>query len=105
MNSRLRMRWPAYLLALAALVFYPSGAAAQNGSVRGTVVDPQGAIVSGANIRLLRDNDQVAQAPTDARGEFRFDSLPEGRYQVEVTAAGFETRVTDYRSGGALVWE
>lgn len=92
---KLRVRLGRIVGALAMLFLVPLSAWAQTGSVRGTVVDPQGAVVSGANVRLLRDGEQVAQAPTDARGDFAFPSLAEGRYQVEVTAAGFETRLTD----------
>ena len=86
-----------------ATVMYPIPASAQNGSVRGTVVDSLGGIVSGASARLIRDGQQVAQASTDARGEFAFQSLAEGRYQVEVTAAGFEVRRTDPTFAGAPV--
>jgi iron complex outermembrane receptor protein/vitamin B12 transporter len=103
MMSRLRLAWPGAAIALALQLFKPEMASGQTGSVRGTVVDSQGAVVSGANVRLLQDNEQVAQAPSDARGEFRFESLPEGRYQIEVTAAGFETRVTDPTFVGAPV--
>src|SRR5262245_42637923 len=83
--------FPLLLAALAS----PALAFAQAGTLRGTVVDPQGAIVSGASVTLIRDGNQVGQAPTDALGEFVFQSLNEGRYQVEVTAAGFENRRTD----------
>jgi iron complex outermembrane receptor protein/vitamin B12 transporter len=52
-------------------------------------------VVSGAGVKLLRDAAQTAQTTTDARGEFAFQSVAEGRYQIEVTAAGFEVRRTD----------
>ena len=68
---------------------------AQSGSVRGTVVDSQGGVVSGAGVKLFRDAAETAQTTTDARGDFAFESVPEGRYQVEVTAAGFDIRRTD----------
>jgi vitamin B12 transporter len=87
----------------AALLCLPLPASAQNGSVRGTVADSLGGVVSGASVRLLRDGEQVAQANTDTRGEFAFQSVPEGRYQVEVTAPGFEVRRTDPTFAGSPV--
>ena len=103
----LRNRWWRQLrvsvFALLTTVMCPISASAQNGSVRGTVADTLGGVVSGASATLIRDGQQVAQASTDARGEFAFQSLDEGRYQVEVTAAGFEARRTDPAFAGAAV--
>jgi vitamin B12 transporter len=87
----------------AALLCLPLPASAQNGSVSGTVVDPLGGVVSGASVRLLRDGEQMAQTSTDVRGEFAFQSLAEGRYQVEASAAGFEVRRTDPTFAGSPV--
>lgn len=94
MTSRARV-WLAMALTTGTFLFAPETASAQNGSFRGTVVDAQGGVVSGAGVRLLRDGEPAGQTSTDARGAFAFQSLPEGRYQVEVTAAGFEVRRTD----------
>ena len=85
----------AVLLVLAAMAVPTARAAADEGSIKGTVVDPLGARVAGATLRLLRDGQRAADATTDAAGEFSFQRLAEGRYQIEVTAAGFEKAVTD----------
>lgn len=69
--------------------------AADEGSVRGTVVDPQGAVVASATVTLLRDGKSVGATTSDERGEFTFDGLAEGRYQIEASAPGFEPRTTD----------
>jgi iron complex outermembrane receptor protein/vitamin B12 transporter len=38
---------------------------------------------------------RIKDTSTDGRGEFIFEGLAEGRYRLEVTASGFETRRTD----------
>jgi len=70
-------------------------------SVGGTVVDPLGETVAGATVALLRDGQKVAGTSSGPRGEFTFDGVPEGRYQVEVRAGGFEPRTTDPMFVGA----
>lgn len=73
--------------------------AADGGSVGGTVLDPLGATVGGAQVVLLRagerGGEEVKQATTNATGEYQFDAVPSERYQVEVRAEGFSTRRSD----------
>lgn len=69
--------------------------AADDASIRGTVVDALGGVMSGAKVELLRAGQPLKDATTDGSGEFVFDALAEGRYQVAATAAGFDRRVTD----------
>ena len=64
-------------------------------SIGGTVVDPLGATVAQASVALVRDGQQVATASSGAHGEFIFDAVAEGRYQLEVRAAGFQPKTTD----------
>ena len=68
---------------------------ADEGSIRGTVVDPQGAVVASATVTLLRDGKSAGATTSDARGEFTFTGLGEGRYQIEVSASGFAPRTTE----------
>jgi iron complex outermembrane receptor protein/vitamin B12 transporter len=68
---------------------------AGEGAIAGTVVDALGARIAGARVTLLRDGRPVRDTSTDALGEFVLGELVEGRYQIEVTATGFETRVTE----------
>jgi iron complex outermembrane receptor protein/vitamin B12 transporter len=65
------------------------------GSIRATVLDPLGARISGATIKLLRAGTVVRDGSSDESGAFVFAALDEGRYQLEVTAPGFQTRTTD----------
>ena len=92
-------------LAIVLAVAVGQGWAADDASVRGTVADPLGARVSGATVKLRRDGQVVKDAASDAEGNFTFDALASGRYQIEVSAAGFSTRTTDpmFVAGGARV--
>ena len=65
--------------------------AGDGGSLLGTITDPKGAAVPGAQITATETGTAVKQTnTTDNRGFYSFQSLPVGRYQVEVTAAGFK---------------
>ena len=64
-------------------------------SIGGTVVDPLGATVAQAAVALVRDGQQVATTASGAHGEFTFDAVAEGRYQIEARAAGFQPKTTD----------
>ena len=77
-------------------------AKAADGSVGGKVVDQLGAPIGGAAVTLLREGQRVSDTTTDARGEFTFAAVPDGRYQVEASASGFEPRSSDalFVSGG-----
>jgi iron complex outermembrane receptor protein/vitamin B12 transporter len=72
-----------------------TAALADEGAIRGTVVDPQGAVVTSASVTLLHGGKGAGTATTDARGEFSFMGLAEGRYQLEVSAPNFEPHTTD----------
>lgn len=64
------------------------------GSVAGTVVDPAGASVVGATVKLLRDSQVAGDVRTDGRGDFVFRDLQQGRYQIQASADGFQVRTT-----------
>lgn len=73
----------------------PAFAGADRGSITGTVVDPLGAVITGASVVLVHDGDEVTQVASDGRGVFVFADVSAGRYQVRVVAPGFETRTTE----------
>lgn len=83
----------AFLLLAAALLLAPSGALAQTtGRIMGQVLDAQGAALPGATVTVTSPNLQGAQTQvTDSEGNFRFLSLPPGRYSVKVELASFKT--------------
>jgi iron complex outermembrane receptor protein/vitamin B12 transporter len=85
-----------YVSVVLLVLFLTSSAWAQEGaSISGAIVDPLGARVGGAQTKLLLDGNTVRDGVADSRGDFRFDGLAEGRYRLEVSAPGFQTRTTD----------
>jgi vitamin B12 transporter len=64
-------------------------------SLRGKVVDPLGAPISGAKIGLLQDDKEVAKASSDSQGAFDVTVPGPGRYVPQVEAAGFSTQTLD----------
>src|SRR5689334_20433793 len=71
-----------------------SAALAQSvtGSISGVVLDPNGAVVPGAEVTLVKDqtNDKRNQ-PTNEAGRFNFASLQPGVYTLKIEHQGFET--------------
>jgi hypothetical protein len=82
-----------YLLAFCFLftLFFVSSAVAQfSGSVQGTVVDPSGAAVAQAEINITNlDTGVVGHGNSDEGGNFRFNSIAPGRYEVSVAQKNF----------------
>lgn len=67
-----------------------SGQMQTSGQVIGTVTDPSGAAVAGANITLVDEaTDQSRKATTDQTGSFVFLAVVPGTYDLSVQAAGF----------------
>jgi hemoglobin/transferrin/lactoferrin receptor protein len=58
--------------------------------ITGSVKDPGGAVVSGADVSLLAANRAVLRATvTDASGNFTLDKIAPGDYQLNIEADGF----------------
>src|SRR5579864_1432941 len=59
-------------------------------SLQGTVTDPSGSAVAGADVVIAQEASKtVRTATTGPQGEFRFFALPPGTYALSVTARGF----------------
>ncbi|MBB6143372.1 hypothetical protein HNQ77_001316 [Silvibacterium bohemicum] len=59
-------------------------------SLRGTVHDPSGAVIAGAEIKIAKpDTGFTAVKLTDEHGDYIFEQIPPGVYVVTATAAGF----------------
>jgi len=69
--------------------------AQEGGMLSGQIVDALGARVAGASVTLSRDGSQVAESTSASDGTFTFTNLAAGRYQVTVTAPGFQPRSSD----------
>ena len=65
--------------------------ASDGGSLLGTITDPNGAAVPRAKVTATEMSTAVKQTiTTDGRGFYSFQSLPVGRYDVQVDASGFK---------------
>lgn len=93
-NPRLTRELSMLVLALLTALALGSYAFAQSvtGTISGTVTDPNGAVVGGANVTLVNDQnkDQRDQVTKEA-GRFYFASLQPGTYTLKIEHAGFET--------------
>jgi hypothetical protein len=61
--------------------------------VGGMVVDPQGAVIPNAAVKLISDAGAELETKTSGEGEFRFAQVPYGAYIMLVEAKGFYTHV------------
>ena len=82
-------------LSLVSQLFAQGGA---TGAITGTVLDPTGAVVANAEVRIVnQDTGETTRAlKTDGSGSFTANLLPVGTYTLAISAAGFtETKVPD----------
>jgi Carboxypeptidase regulatory-like domain len=89
------MNWKRFLVAVfAALLFLPSISMAQSivtGAVSGTVTDPSGAVIVGANLTLKNPaTGESLTATSGGTGGFQFTLLQPGTYTLAVTQSGFK---------------
>ncbi|HEX2328721.1 MAG TPA: TonB-dependent receptor [Candidatus Angelobacter sp.] len=64
------------------------------GSISGTAVDPQGAVVAGANVQATQLSTGTTFTTTsDSAGLFRFNLIPAGEYKITLAAQGFNSTV------------
>ena len=69
-------------------------------NLSGTVTDPSGAVLSGANVTARSvDTGFSRTAVTDSAGRYQLVALPVGRYEVRTTKDGFADGI---RSGIVL---
>ena len=97
MNTRNSLRSAARLLSATLLVgLLALTAFAQGGTsiVRGTVKDPQGNLVAGANVKLINVATNVTRDTTTSdEGLFSFEAVKVGDYRLEVEAPNFKKAV------------
>src|SRR5438874_30603 len=90
-------RLVAAVLAICALLCLPAAhAQLYTGSIAGTVKDPSGAIVAGAQIRAT-DTEKGFEfsATSDSSGRYVIRQLPPANYVVVASASGFKTQRQD----------
>jgi hypothetical protein len=80
--------------ALFFLVPKPASAQVSSGSISGTVVDPSGAVVPGAQVTATNTQTGArSRATSDTSGLFKLPLLPIGNYNIEVAKNGFQNLV------------
>src|SRR5690242_826526 len=76
-------------LASASLTFAQT---ATSGTLRGTVKDPQGAVVSGAKVTMTRESTKEERsAITNDEGGYVFTAVTPDTYTIKVESQGFKT--------------
>src|SRR4030081_3326931 len=83
-------------LFLFALLFsLPSAAQKVTGTIRGTVTDPSGAVVAGAEVTVSNPaNGDTRTAKTAPQREYVFADLPASTYDLSVKGTGFKEYVS-----------
>src|ERR1700674_3611502 len=92
MASVVRIR--CFFFAVSTFVFtsFLLAQSAGTGALTGTVTDPAGGVVPGAQVTLVStDTNQSRTASTGADGSYKFALLPPGTYRVRFSAVGFKT--------------
>jgi hypothetical protein len=90
--------WRTWIVAFRILFVFtvPCIVSAQSttGIVLGSVTDATGAVLPGAMVSVRNiDTNITRMVETNEQGVFRIDFLPVGRYQLEVSFAGFKTYI------------
>lgn len=85
-------------LSFSAIIATPSAVAQSvQGTVLGSVRDPQGAVVPGATVTLTSETEGVTRTTTtNAAGDFIFVDAKAGQYTVDVTRDGFDRATTSH---------
>jgi hypothetical protein len=94
MNLKLRNVLTLVVAGLVLVCSIPAFGQVLKGSISGTIVDPQGAVVANAQIKATHvSTGTVLNTKSDGAGLFRFNLIPTGIYKIEVSAQGFKTAV------------
>jgi hypothetical protein len=78
------------------IVFLPAVAQVDysTATMKGTVQDPQGAVISGATITAVNSGTGIVrEVKSGSDGHYQIPALPPGTYQVTITATGFAKEV------------
>ena len=92
------IRFPRFTPTLLLLLPLVPSALAQTATttLRGVVSDPSGAVMANVDVLLTDPSTGFSQAhKTNAQGEYSYQQLPPGKYQITIVAMGFEKQVTE----------
>jgi hypothetical protein len=88
----LRHTLPVLLALFSVLMVFQPAHAQTTATISGSVQDPTGSVIPGANVTLVNTGTQYTRvAVSNGTGFFAFPSLDPGTYTVKVTAAGFSS--------------
>src|SRR5213593_4327913 len=74
------------------------------GAIRGTVTDPNGAVIPNAAVQVTDQETRLSRdLTTNSDGNYEAAALKPGNYKVTVTASGFKTTVVDVVVAGSDV--
>lgn len=69
-----------------------------------SVIDPTGAVVSGAKVQLKKENDKlVAQIASNQEGRATLTGLPVGSYIIEVSMPGFKPHKQEVKTAAGTI--
>src|SRR6476660_2599063 len=89
-NLRRRLFFSTLLVCTIALSPIVGEAQSTTGTLRGQVLDPQGATVASAKVRVTnQDTGVVSNTVSSYAGTWNFPSLIPGKYSVSIDAQGF----------------
>ena len=89
---RYRMMISCVLVCALISLVSPIAATQTNGSLAGTIKDPAGAVVAGAQVTVRNiATGESRSASTDELGRFRIENIAPGRYAISVAHAGFKS--------------
>ena len=86
------------LFVLSAILLFalPSRAQTDRATLEGTVTDPSGGTISGANVLVTAVDTGISQErKTNSSGYYRFPGLPVGQFTVTVSNTSFKTKVIE----------
>jgi Carboxypeptidase regulatory-like domain/TonB-dependent Receptor Plug Domain len=85
------------------LATYAQSSSGNAGTVRGSVLDPSGAAITGVTVEIQNPVSHYDQtAKTDDQGKFEFDNVPYNNYHLTASASGFQTGAEDVDVRSAL---
>jgi hypothetical protein len=67
------------------------------GQLGGVITDQNGAVVPGAQVKIILENGGTMTTSSDSVGQWRVSGLPSGRVKIEATAPGFKTTKSSVR--------
>src|SRR6266481_9488391 len=90
------IRWLFLFSVVSSIAVLPAVAQIDRAVLEGTVLDPSGAAIIGASVKILAVNTQISQEQhTNSRGYYRFPGVALGSHTVTATSRGIKTKVVE----------